>query len=365
VEATSLLVVNAGSSSLRLALYRCTAQGLRRLRDLRLEAPDPAPAPVRECLAGQPPVVRVAHRIVHGGTLTRPRLIDPAVLAEVERVAPLAPLHNPAALAWFRVCRDLLGPSVPHVAVFDTAFFADLPERAATYGLPRALARAHGLRRQGFHGIAHEAMWRAWRDRRPDLPQGGRLITLQLGAGCSVTATSAGRAVDTSMGFTPLEGLVMATRCGDIDPGLLLHLQRDAVIDTEALERLLGREGGLAGISGVSGDLRVLLGSEDPAARLAVEVFCYRARKYVGAYMAALGGVDGIVFGGGAGEHLPPIRAGILGGLEGLGIGLDAARNDAAIGHAAGISTEASPVEVRVEPVDEAAVIAGAAMSEK
>lgn len=363
MDDTTLLIVNAGSSSVRLALFRQAAAGLELMSGARHEDAVPGPAPIDAFLAGagvSAPAL-VAHRFVHGGRLNRPVLIDAGVQAEIERCAALAPLHNPAALAWLDACRRSLGPSLPQVAVFDTAFYSDLPEHASTYGLPLAFARKHGLRRCGFHGIAHEAMWRAWRALRPDLDGGGRIVSLQLGAGCSVTATDRGRAVDTSMGYTPLEGLLMATRCGDIDPGMLIHLQRTGIALDE-LERMLTREGGLAGISGAGGDLRGLLASTDPQARLAVEVFCYRARKYVGAYIAALGGVDGILFGGGAGEHLPPIRQRILQGLHALGIVLDAGRNQRAVGEAARISAERSRVEVRVQPVDEARVIAGAAL---
>jgi acetate kinase len=205
-------------------------------------------------------------------------------------------------------------------------------------------------------------MWRAWCRARPELPGGGRIVTLQLGAGCSATAIDEGRAVDTSMGFTPGEGLLMATRSGDIDPGLLIHLLREG-IGIDALERLLMREGGLAGVSGLSGDMRVLLASDEPAARLAIDMYCLRARKYVGAYIAALGGVDGIVFGGGVGEHLPEVRARILQGLDAFGATLDAAANAAAVGSAARISTADSRIEVRVQPVDEAQVIAELAVS--
>lgn len=359
MRSVTFLTVNAGSSSVRLAVFACTAQGPELVADVRHEGNEAGPEPVHELIARAPGPIRfVAHRVVHGGTIRRPRVIDGAVRSELERLAPLAPLHNPPALRWIDACQALFGARIPQIAVFDTAFFADLPARAATYGLPRDLSRQYGLRRYGFHGIAHEAMWRAWCDRRPELADGGRIITLQLGAGCSVTAIERGRPVDTSMGLTPLEGLLMATRSGDVDPGLLIHLQRHAGLDAGAVERILAEEGGLLGISGRSGDLRELLASGDADARLAVEVFCYRARKYVGAYLAALGGADGIVFGGGVGEHQPPVREWILGGLEGLGIVLDRDRNAAATGEAATISAADSAVEVRVQPVDEAGVMA-------
>lgn len=360
MKSPTFLIVNAGSSSVRLSLFLYGEAGLQCLAQERHEQAVPDTGLLRAVLSRAPaPPVLVAHRFVHGGRLARTVRVDEAARAELERCAPLAPLHNPPALAWLDAALALEAPPLPQVAVLDTGFYAGLPERATTYGLPRKVTREYGLRRYGFHGIAHEAMWRAWCELRPDLPRGGRLVSLQLGAGCSVTATLQGRAIDTSMGYTPTEGLMMATRSGDIDAGLLVHLQREGVT-LDALERMLTREGGLAGVSGRSGDLRVLLAGEDAASRLAVDVFCYRARKYVGAYIAALGGIDGIVFGGGTGENQPRIRQAILDGLEELGIVLDAARNERALGVAARISTDASRVDVRVEPVDEARVMAQA-----
>lgn len=357
-----LLIVNAGSSSVRLGVYRVVEGGaaVECVRSVRHEGSTADPRHLRDVLDGASPGI-VGHRVVHGGTLRRPSLIDDDVHAELRRASALAPLHNPAALAWIDACETAFGAAIPQLAVFDTAFFAELPMHAALYGLPRALSEQRGLRRYGFHGIAHEAMWRAWCAARPELPQGGRIITLQLGAGCSATAIERGRAVDTSMGFTPGEGLLMATRSGDIDPGLLIHLLRDG-IGVDELERLLMREGGLTGLSGLSGDMRVLLASDDPAAELAVTAYCHRVRKYIGAYIATLGGVDGIVFGGGVGEHVPAVRALVLKGLEAFGVAPDPEANDAAIGKAARISADESRIEVRVQPVDEAEVIAEAAL---
>jgi acetate kinase len=303
------------------------------------------------------------HRIVHGGQLNRSCRIDAAVEREIAERAPLAPLHNPAALQWLRACRQRLGGQVPQIAVFDTAFYADLPQVAATYPLPHELCREHDLRRYGFHGIAHAAMWRRWTSLRPDLSQGGNVISLQLGAGCSATAVAQGRAIDTSMGFTPLEGLMMALRSGDVDPGLLIYLQRRAGLSAEALEDMLIHRSGLRGVSGTSGDMRDLLRSENPRAALAVEMFCYRVRKYIGAYLAVLGGADAILFGGGIGEHQPEIRRRILAGLEGLGLVLDAERNSAALGTDACISRAGSRIEVRVTPVDEERMLAEEAVT--
>jgi acetate kinase len=361
-----ILAINAGSSSLRLALFTGKAGALREMYSAHYEGA-PGPTPLRDAIGRAGARIRlVVHRIVHGGRLYRPMPIDAEVEAEIERWAPLVPLHNPRALQWIRASREVLGASILQVAVFDTAYFADLPEVARAYALPEEIRHAHGLRRFGFHGIAHEAMWRSWHALRAVEPgRGGRVITLQLGAGCSVSAILEGRPIDTSMGFTPLEGLLMATRSGDIDPGILIHLQR-AGMDADGIENLLMQQSGLAGIGGGDGDMRALLARDDPRARLAVDMFCYRARKYIGAYIAALGGVDGILFGGGIGEHSAEVRRRILEGLEILGIVLDPRLNEAASGHAAPISTASSRVEVRVQPVDEArAMVEGILLEEQ
>ena len=363
----NVLTVNAGSSSIRLDVFIAGGNGVQRVATHHAARHDGAAArQVRELLAradgGE--IRAVAHRVVHGGErFARPCILDSVVEQEIERLAPLAPLHNPPALAWIRACREALGTGVPQVAVFDTAFFADLPEAARTYALPHALAAKHRLRRYGFHGIAHEAMWRHWRALRADIPAGGRSVSLQLGAGCSIAAVRDGRPLDTSMGFSPLEGLVMATRCGDVDAGLLLYLQRMEQLPPERLERLLNEESGLLGVSGMSGDMRVLLGSAEPAARLAVELYCQRARKYLGAYLAVLGGADAILFGGGVGENAPAIRARILDGMAWAGIELDVERNRAATGTPAALHGPDSRTEIHVVPVDEAALLAEQAIA--
>lgn len=355
-----LLTVNAGSSSLRLALFQYQHGRLMRLHQVHCgSAALDDPAPFAQMLERASRAVdAVAHRVVHGGRRNQSCLIDDAVEREIEAHAPLAPLHNPPALHWLRACRHQLGREVPQVAVFDTAFYADLPQAAAGYALPSGLVRDHGLRRYGFHGIAHAAMWRQWRAIHPEPPRGGKVISLQLGAGCSATATAQGRAIDTSMGFTPLEGLMMATRSGDIDPGLLIHLQRQAGMSAQALEEVLTHQSGLRGVSGTSGDMRELLASDSPRAALAVEMFCYRVRKYIGAYLAALGGADAILFGGGIGEHSPEIRSRIVTGLEGLGIMLEPNRNSNSVGADAVISSAQSRIELRVMPVDEERLLA-------
>ena len=363
-RSVNLLTVNAGSSSLRLAAFAASGAGVRLLAS-RHYAGSSAGDDALESFLKEESIVgvsAVAHRVVHGGShLTVPCRIDAAVEAEIRRLAPLAPLHNPAALNWIERCRTLLGAAIPQVAVFDTAFYAGLPAIAATYALPRDLARRHNARRFGFHGLAHEAMWRRWRalHARP----GVAVISLQLGAGCSITAVRDGAAVDTSMGYSPLEGLVMATRAGDIDPGLVLYLQRAEGLAPDAMERMLNEQSGLLGLSGTTGDMRRLLEDATPTARLAVELYGYRARKYVGAYLAALGGADAILFGGGVGEHAPAVRWSILAGLQRLGIELDAEANRAAVGREGRISALGSAVDVWVVPVDEAALLAEKAVA--
>ncbi len=367
----TVMTVNTGSSSVRLATFARAGASLLQRASAHFSGARHDPAEILRAFRkehGIGDIAAVAHRVVHGGVrLTAPSRITAAVEAEIERLAPLAPLHNPRALEWIRACRALFGADIPQVAVFDTAFYADLPEVAATYALPRALSRKHGIRRYGFHGLAHQAMWRRWRALRPEVADaavagGDRVISLQLGAGCSITAIRDGRAVDTSMGFSPLEGLVMATRAGDVDAGALAFLARAEGLSLDRLERLLNEESGLLGLSGRSGDMRTLLETNDEDARLAVAVYCYRARKYIGAYLAALGGADAILFGGGVGEHAPAVRANMLAGLESLGIVLDADANRAAVGTEMRISGRTSKPEVWVVPVDEAAMLAQAAI---
>lgn len=361
-----LLTLNTGSSSVRLAAFvgvhgSAVAPRASARHALGHEAP---PRLLRrfldECrLDG---VDAVAHRVVHGGQhLTRACLIDADVEAEIGRLAPLAPLHNPVALDWIRVCRDLFGDSVPQVAVFDTAFFASLPPVARHYALPRALTDQYGLRRYGFHGLAHQGMWRRWCVLRPDLTQGGRVISFQLGAGCSAAAVLHGAPCDTSMGFSPLEGLVMATRSGDVDAGLLTYVQEHAALSPPASAAMLNRESGLRGIAGES-DMQKLLARDDAEAQLAIELYCYRARKYLGAYLAVLGGVDGILFGGGVGENAPEIRARILDGMQWAGIALDEDANRHA-GTEAPIARPTSKADIRVIAVDEAAILAQEALA--
>ena len=272
----------------------------------------------------------IGHRVVHGGESFRePALINAAVMEQIRDLIPLAPLHNPANLAGIRAAR-VACPNVPHVAVFDTAFHSTLPARARSYALPQDLAKAHGIRRYGFHGTSH-----AWVAQRAAAFLGEpvevlRIITCHLGSGASVAAVEYGRSVETSMGMTPLEGLVMGTRSGDVDPGALLHLMRAESLDADGLDALLNERSGLAGLSGVGSDLRDIearAAEGDDACRLATRVFAHRLRKYIGAYAAVMGGVDAIVFTGGIGQGSAQIRHMAAQRLEYLGARLDEQRN--------------------------------------
>lgn len=332
-------------------------------REHRIAAPDHAAA-ARVALdavrAAGVTVEAAGHRIVHGGARYRvPTRIDGAFVARLDELATLAPLHNPAGLAGIMACRERLGPRTPMAAVFDTAFHADLPPVATTYALPRELAERHGIRRFGFHGLAHGDMAQRYAAivRRPlvDL----RLITLQLGSGCSVAAIRAGRSVDTSMGFTPLEGLVMATRSGDLDPAIVGYLAEKERLTAAAVVELLTTGSGLRGLAGSAAMPELLArAAADPAARLAIELFCYRARKYIGAYLAVLGGADAVIFGGGIGEHAPDVRAGILADMDWCGLRIDPVRNAATIGSDGRIGIEGAGCDAYVIRVDEQSVIA-------
>lgn len=349
-----IAAINAGSTSLKLALV----EGERTVSGETIAPAGHDPVDLlRRWFSPYRPAA-VAHRVVHdGGRFGRAARIDDSMLTVLEGVNELAPLHNPVALRWIDHARRAL-PHIPHVAVFDTGLYCDLPLHAQRYAIPETLALAHGVRRYGFHGLAHGDMLHQWQQRRPDLPAGGRLITFQLGGGSSMTAVRDGRPQETSMGFSPLEGLVMATRSGDIDVAAVAHIARRSGLSLGDLETLLNRESGLLGLSGISGDMSRLLHDHSDAAAAAVDVYCHRARKYLGAYLAVLGGADGIVFGGGIGENAPVIRTRILQGMEWAGIHLDHVANESARGTEHRISSDASAVEVRVLPVDEARVMA-------
>jgi acetate kinase len=308
----------------------------------------------------------VGHRVVHGGTRFRePVLINDEVLEAIESVSELAPLHNRPAIEVIRAAGAYFGEPMPMVATFDTAFYSSLPDVAARYALPEEITERLGIRRFGFHGLAHRYMVERYRALRPATPE-PRLITLQLGNGCSVTASKTGTPVDTSMGFTPLEGLIMGTRSGDLDPSIPLFLVERAGMRAAEVEAFLNNRSGLLGLSGRSNDMRELLAAAeggDQHSELAVRAFCYRAKKYVGAYLAALGGADAVIFGGGIGEHMPEIREAICVGLDCAGLELDPARNRMASESDERISADGSAIEAWVFRVDEAVVIARDAMN--
>jgi acetate kinase len=350
-----VVTVNSGSTSVKLGAYELARGGAAKcLAKERHSLTNDAKTQILSRFLAQIHPDAVAHRVVHGADrFTRPIRIDAAVLAEISRLSELAPLHNPTAVSWIEAARQVCGPDVVQVAAFDTAFFADLPRVAREYALAPRIGTDHGVRRYGFHGLAHEAMLHRWQQLHPDLPCGGRLISLQLGGGCSIAAISSGRPLDTSMGFSPLEGLVMSTRSGDIDPAVVPYLQRRLSQSSDEIIERLNREGGLAGLSGGSSDLSALSSSAAPEARFAVDLYCYRARKYIGSYLSVLGGCDGIAFGGGVGEHVPGVRAQILEGLQWAGIQLDSIANEACRGQEAPIALPHSRIAVHVIPVDE------------
>jgi acetate kinase len=304
----------------------------------------------------------IGHRVVHGGDLfVEPTLIDDEVLAAVEALTDLAPLHNAPSLSAIRAARALLGPGVPMVATFDTAFHRTLPERASLYAIPLELADKHRIRRYGFHGLAHRYMTERYAAITSTPVGQVKLVTLQLGNGCSATAVEGGCSIDTSMGFTPLEGLMMGTRSGDVDPSLAGFLARREAVDIAEAEGWLNTRSGLLGVSGRSADMRELLEAEargDARAALAVAMFCYRVRKYVGAYLAALGGADAVVFGGGIGENAPSVRARVCADMGWCGLTLDEDRNAQTVGSESRISRGDSRVQAYVIPVDEEAIIA-------
>lgn len=298
----------------------------------------------------------VAHRIVHGGTaITQPTLLDGRAIAAIEQASIFAPLHNPPALATIHAVSEALA-GVPAVVVADTAFHESLPAHAFTYAIPAELAQRHGIRRYGFHGIGHSHMMERYAELSGRPPHELDLITLQLGAGCSITAIAKGKSVDTSMGLTPLEGLVMVTRSGDLDPAIVSFLAAREGISADEVERILNTKSGLLGVSGISSDLREIEAAAergDQRARLAIDVFCHRARKYIGSYITVLGRADAILFGGGIGEHSELVRERICTGLSVFGVDLDAASNRAANARECRISSANSKLDVWVIPLDE------------
>jgi acetate kinase len=303
----------------------------------------------------------VAHRVVHGGTFFyNPVVITEQVMLKLDSLTPLAPLHNPQAISVIRAAQKKLNKNLLTLAVFDTAFFQNLPQHSG-YALPESFSHSHDIKRFGFHGLAHQFMMQRFHQLHPRHDSHHGIISFQLGHGCSVTAIRNGKPLDTSMGFTPLEGLVMATRAGDIDPGILIYLLKNGYQLAE-LEQKLNRHSGLLGLSKSSNDMRELLAREvyDIDAKLAVDMFCYRARKYLGAYMAVLGGADAVLFGGGIGENSPEIRKRICADMHWCGLELEEVRNQQAtsVTNETLISSDSSTISVYVIAVNEEAVIA-------
>jgi acetate kinase len=309
----------------------------------------------------------VGHRVVHGGDqYVNPTLITDQVEAGIDALSELAPLHNPSCLAGIRGARAAFGPTLPMAAVFDTAFHQTMPEVARQYALSAELALRHRIRRYGFHGIAHASLADGYAAGTGTPLEEVRLITLQLGNGCSVAAIAQGRSVETSMGFTPLEGLVMGTRSGDVDASIVSYLAEREKVEAAEVERWLNERSGLLGLSGRSNDMRELLRlaeqEQDKHAEFAIDLFCYRVRKYLGAYLAVLGGADAIVFGGGIGENAPEIRDRICQNMEWCGLRLDSDCNRATVGLAPGraakISVDGSRPAAYVVAADEETWIA-------
>jgi acetate kinase len=308
----------------------------------------------------------VVHRVVHGGEkFTEATLLNDELLAEMEKLNPLAPLHNPVIIAGIREMRKLF-PAVPHVGVFDTAFHHTLPAYAFLYGLPYELYEKKAVRRYGFHGTSHNYVALRAAEFLKRRPNELRLVSCHLGNGASMCAVNHGRSVDTTMGFTPLEGLIMGTRCGDLDPGVLAFLEREEKLTASKSEELLNKKSGLLGLSGVSSDMREILRAADQGhqrALLALKAYCYRVRKYIGAYVASMGGLDTVIFTGGVGQGSAVVRALALQGLECMGITLDDKHNREASGdEISRISTDDSKVAVLVVPTDEERMMAREAL---
>lgn len=381
----SYLVINSGSSTIKIALFSESADGsmqrqlhglvdrhnvdptLRMLNEageVLVDAPLSTPrgdhgraleAVLDHCdrLFGHDGLVAAGHRVVHGGVkFSTPLRIDRSNLAELEALTPLAPQHQPYNLAGIYALQDLR-PELPQIACFDTEFHRTIPQVAQRFALPREWFE-HGVLRYGFHGLSYEYIASRLTQIDPDAAR-GRVVVAHLGHGASVCALSGGVSVATSMGFTALDGLPMGTRCGNLDPGVVLYLMQQKELSASEISFMLYERSGLRGVSGISDDMRELLASQAPEAAEAIELFVYRAVCEIGALIAALGGVDALVFTGGIGEHAAPVRARILAALGWLGVHVDEASNDA---NALGISKEGSAVRAWVIPTDEELVIA-------
>jgi len=388
-----ILVINCGSSSLKYTFYdtedetrnargqieRISLEGTRHFhsgpkgevkRGLPTGGYAEAFAAMVGALGDSSEISVVAHRVVHGGEkFTEATVITDEVLRELEKLSPLAPLHNPVNLAGIREMRRLL-PGVLQVAVFDTAFHHTLPSHAYLYGLPYEFYEKKGVRRYGFHGMSHSYVCL----RAAKFP-GRRLeklkiVSCHLGNGASLCAVDHGRSVDTTMGFTPVEGLIMGTRCGDLDAGVVTFLERTEGLTGPQVDELINTKSGLLGLSGISSDMREILKAADagePSAWIALQAYCYRVRKYIGAYVAAMGGLDAVVFTGGVGQGSATVRAMALQGLDCLGIQLDHQRNRDARGfeEVCRVSSDDSKVTVLVVPTDEERMMAREALRVK
>ena len=361
-QTINILALNAGSNTLRYKVVAVDAGGERTAAEGAVDhvkGPAVVAAAERAVAEARPHGVdAIAYRVVHGGDRGEPERVTPKLIRALGPLVPLAPLHMPTDLALIESAERAM-PGVPGVAVYDTAFHRTLPEVAWRYALPDEIAGVPTepkVRRYGFHGIAHRAVTRELYRRLGRGPAGTKVVSLHLGGGASACAVVDGRSVDTSMGMTPLEGLVMSTRCGDVDPGVLIYLLRQGV-SVDGLEELLARHSGLLGLSGRSGDIRDLepaAAAGDARATLALDAFGYRVRQYVGAYAAAMNGLDAVVVAGALGENSPTFRERVLTGLDVLGVRLDPARNAAAGPTAAAdLGVAGSPVALWMVPADE------------
>ncbi|MFI1162927.1 acetate kinase [Streptomyces sp. NPDC020801] len=391
MNATRVLVLNSGSSSVKYQLldmrdarrlavglverigeqtsrlrHTCVISGDTREQNGPIADHDAALKAVAEELSkdglglDSPELAAIGHRVVHGGMFfTEPTVIDDAVLTEVERLIPVAPLHNPANLTGIRTAMALR-PDLPQVAVFDTAFHTTMPESAARYAIDTKIADRHRVRRYGFHGTSHAYVSRATAKLLGRAPEDVNVIVLHLGNGASASAVRRGKCVDTSMGLTPLEGLVMGTRSGDLDPAVIFHLQRVGGMSMDEIDTLLNKRSGLFGLCGDNDmrEIRRRMDEGDQEARLAFEIYIHRLKKYIGAYFAVLGTVDALAFTAGVGENADFVREAAVTGLQGLGLAVDGARNAVRGDEARLISPEGARVAVAVVPTDEEMEIA-------
>ena len=399
----NVLVLNSGSSSLKFQVIATDLEQIQQYKDDRIcrgevegiggeaivriryreNAARTITAPLRDMSAALDYIIRyiasdqsgiaeikstadvhaIGHRVVHGGELFKEStLIDDRVLKGIEDCIDLAPLHNPNNVKGIVAARSLFGKDVPQVAVFDTSFHQSLPEQAYLYAIPYHLYRRHRIRRYGFHGTSHRYVAFRYRALRGLTREQTNIITLHLGNGCSAAAIKEGVSIDTSMGMTPLEGLVMGTRSGDLDPAIVGVIARKEAMSPSEIDTLLNTQSGLLGVSGLTNDMRELQAElkehDDRRVRLAVEIFCYRARKYIGAYLAAMGGADAIVFTGGIGENSADVRARICAEMEWAGLILDPQKNEETVGREGTISADNSKLLAYAIPTDEELLIA-------